>query len=173
MQGLRRKHSCSSRNSTGATYRREVPPLRRTQKVSAFRNLPRQALSFPLEEAGSHCRRQDGVDRCSSGPHNRRRLAKKIGACVCRLRGIRCSRVRLLRSSLPPFLPVLSWPSSRSSPFPLGKLLAHCRADHVRADVVLFGGSGGPCRPPVPNRPEAKQPSPPVVSPTYLRRSDG
>ena len=115
MQGLRRKHSCSSRNSPGATYRRKVCPLRRTQKVSAFRNLPRQALSFPLEEARSHCRRQDGIDRCFSGPHNRRSWPKKKWSlCSQAPSGFRCSRVRLLRSSLSPFLPVLSWPSSRS-----------------------------------------------------------
>ena len=114
MQGLRRKHSCSSRNSAGATYRREVPPLRRTQKVSAFRNLPRQALSFPLEEARSHCRRQDGIDRCSSGPHNRRSWPKKLEPVFAGSVGITMLKVRLLRSSLPPFLPVLSWPSSRS-----------------------------------------------------------
>jgi hypothetical protein len=115
MQGMRRKHSCSSRNSPGATYRRKVCPLRRTQKVSAFRNLPRQALSFPLEEARSHCRRQDGIDRCFSGPHNRRSWPKKKWSlCSQAPSGFRCSRVRLLRSSLSPFLPVLSWPSSRS-----------------------------------------------------------
>ena len=33
----------------------------RTQKVSAVRSLSRQALSFPLEEVRSHCRRQDGT----------------------------------------------------------------------------------------------------------------
>jgi hypothetical protein len=44
----------------------------------------------------------------------------------------------LLQSFLLPFLAVSPWFALRSCIFPLGKLLAHCRADRIHA-LTLVG----------------------------------
>jgi hypothetical protein len=108
--------------------------------LSTFRNLSRQTLSFPLEEARSQCRRQDAIDRCSSGSHNLRSWPK-LEACVRRLRGNFdaqglgcCSRLCHLSFRFAvDFFAALAFSRSANSP-------AHSRADHAYANVVLFGG---------------------------------
>jgi hypothetical protein len=66
------------------------------------------------------------------------RMTKKRGLQYARPSGISMPETMLLQSFLLPFLAVSPWFALRSCIFPLGKLLAHCRADRIHA-LTLVG----------------------------------